>query len=206
MTIVSARRFSSSVSWRSSSVLKCALAIDAAVCRGGGSTVSSISESGDFPTIAEALVNCAEDDRRDGEALDGATPPTPWREFIEAFLSSVGVEERASRLMELGLRWRGLRGATFPLGDEVELFRWSVLEGEPTCGEAGRAVEEAALIERRFSECDNAVSLFVDGGNGAVSLTALFEVDCDIVVRSSHEPSAHQFRESKSRSSSLLFV
>jgi len=35
------------------------------------------------------------------------------------------------------------------------------------CGEEGRAVDEAALIESRLSECERVVSLFVDGGNGA---------------------------------------
>lgn len=74
-------------------------------------------------------MNEAEDDRREGDAKEGVrsregvTPPTPWREFIEAFRSSVGVEDRASppRLIELGLRWRGIRG-TFPFGDADELL------------------------------------------------------------------------------------
>jgi len=47
-----------------------------------------------LPTIVDAFVNCAEEDRRDGEALEGVTPPTPCREFIDAFLSSVGVDAR----------------------------------------------------------------------------------------------------------------
>ena len=50
-------------------------------------------------------------------------PPTPWSEFIEALRSSVGVDDRASRLIELGLRWRGLRGDKFPLCEEDELLR-----------------------------------------------------------------------------------
>lgn len=47
---------------------------------------------------------CAEDERLDDDERGGVTPPTPCREFIEAFLcNAVGVEERASRLVELGL-------------------------------------------------------------------------------------------------------
>lgn len=44
-------------------------------------------------------------------------------EFIEAFLKRVGVEERASTLMELGLRWKVVRGDLAALGDETERFR-----------------------------------------------------------------------------------
>jgi len=80
--------------------------------------------------MVEAFVNCAEEDRREGVTREGVTPPTPCREFIEAFLRSVGVDERERWLMELGDRWRGLRGGTFPFDDEVELFRPSVLPGE----------------------------------------------------------------------------
>ena len=40
-------------------------------------------------------------------------------------------------------------------------------EGEPTCGEGGRAVPEAVEILRRWN-CETVASLFVvDGGNGA---------------------------------------
>src|SRR3954451_9614199 len=105
----------------------------------------------------------AEDVLRDGEdgiPREGATPPTPCREFIEALRSSVGVEDRLS-LMELGLRWRGLRGGTFPFGEEVGLFRCPrLLTGEFGCGDDGRAVDEAVVIERRFNECES--ELFVD--------------------------------------------
>ena len=68
---------SSSLFNRSSSVLKWLLAIEAGVCRGGGGVVSSTSERGDLPTSVEAFANCAEDDRRDEEALEGVMPPTP---------------------------------------------------------------------------------------------------------------------------------
>jgi hypothetical protein len=89
----------------------------------------------------------------------------------------------------------------------VELLRWSGLEGDLTCGEEGSAVEEAALIESLFSEGDNAVSLlFVDGGNGAGSLTTLFDIVFDIAVRGSDEPDAHRHRQNQLRSFYLLFV
>lgn len=39
------------------------------------------------------------------------------------------------------------------------------LEGD--CGEEGRAVADAALIESRLNECESDAVLFVDGGNGA---------------------------------------
>ncbi len=115
-------------------------------------------------------MNCAEEDRREGEALEGVTPPTPCREFMDAFLSSAGVDEREFWLIELGDRWRGLRGGIFPFGDAVELFRWGKpLLGEALCGEGGIDVAESGLIESRFSECERASLLFVDAGNGAVS-------------------------------------
>jgi len=86
--------------------LKCAVAIEEAVRAGGGEGRSSMPESGDLP-ITEAgcpFMMCAEDERRDDDERGGVTPPTPCREFIEAFLCKVvGVEERASRLAELGL-------------------------------------------------------------------------------------------------------
>ena len=162
---MSADLVSSSFSSNSSSVLKWLLAIEAGVCRGGGGVVSSTSERGDLPTIVEAFVNCAEEDRRDGEPLADGTPPTPCREFIDAFLRSVGVAERECWLMELGDRWRGDRGGT-PFGDAVELLRCGkLLLGEALFGEAGKGAEEAALIESRLSECERGSLLFVDGGN-----------------------------------------
>lgn len=156
-------------------------------------------ESGDFPTRVDAFTNDAEDDLRDGDAREGdrtdEAPPTPCREFIEAFLCSVGDEERVSRLMTLGLRrrGRGLRGV-LPFGDDGGLLRWpSVLvEGEEGCDEGGRAVEEAALIESRFSACESEVSfLFIDGGNGAgEAVTTLFCDESAIALCSSSEPAA----------------
>jgi hypothetical protein len=136
-----------------------------------------------LPTIIEEFRTCAEEERRLEEDLDGVTPPTPCREFIDAFLSSVGVDDRSRWLIELGDRWRGLRGGKVPLGDAIELCLCpSVLPaGEAGAGDAGRAVAEAALIERRFNDCERAASLFVDGGNGAVSLTTLFEVEYAMV-------------------------
>jgi hypothetical protein len=49
--------------------------------------------------------------------------------------SRVGVEDRASRLIELGLRWRGLRGG-FAFGEDDELLRcrWA-LEGDEAWAE-----------------------------------------------------------------------
>ena len=51
---------------------------------------------------------------------------------MDAFLNSVGVDARECWLMELGDRWRGLRGGTFPFDDDVESFHW----GKPLLGEA----------------------------------------------------------------------
>jgi hypothetical protein len=57
------------------------------------------------------------------------------------------VEERPSTLIEEGLRWRGLRGGTLPLGDEDDKVRWPRLRtGEEDMGDEGSAVDEAALI------------------------------------------------------------
>ena len=86
--------------------MKCAVAIEAAVRPGGADGGSSKPESGDLPIIEAGcpFMMCAEDERRDDDERGGVTPPTPCREFIEAFLCNVvGVEERASRLAELGL-------------------------------------------------------------------------------------------------------
>jgi len=137
------------------------------VCR--GLTSSSTSESGDFPTIAEPFTNEVEEDytlistiprimsakltRRDCEALEGARCwfPIPCNEFIEAFFCRVGVEDRVSWLMELGLLCKGLRGGNLPFGDEVLsmlLYCPSVRAGEEGCEDEGKAVAEAALSER----------------------------------------------------------
>ena len=106
-----------------------------------------------MPIIVDAFKNDADDDLRDGEARvgerEGATPPMPWRDFIDALRCSDGVDERLSRLMELGLRWRGLRGGIFPFGDAVTLFCLPrVRAGEEGCDDEGRGFDEAALIER----------------------------------------------------------
>ena len=102
--IVFAGRASAPWFCASSSDLKCALAIEAAVGAGGAEGGSSMPESGDLPMAGCPFMMCAEDERRDDEERGGVTPPTPCREFIEAFLCKVvGVEERASRLAELGL-------------------------------------------------------------------------------------------------------
>jgi hypothetical protein len=101
--------------------LKCVVAIEAAVRAGGSERESSKPESGDLPIIGAGcpFVMCAEDERRDDDERGGVTPPTPCREFIEAFLCNVvGVEERASRLAELGLLCRGLRGVVLAFGEE----------------------------------------------------------------------------------------
>jgi hypothetical protein len=82
--------------------------------------------------MVEAFVNCADEDRRDGDALDGVIPPTPCNEFMDTFLSSVGVDARECWLMELGDRLRGLRGGILPFGDDVELLLW----GKTLLGEA----------------------------------------------------------------------
>ena len=80
--------------------------------------------------------------------------------------------------MELGLRWSGLRGGTFPFGEEVALFRCPrVRAGEYGCGDEGSAVDEAVLIESRSSECES--ELFVDGGNGGDSIVSFTMLFCD---------------------------
>jgi len=107
-------------------------------------------------------VNCAEEDRRDSDPLAGVTPPTPCREFIEAFLWSVGVAEREFELVELGDRWSGLRGG-FPIGEGggMEFVRCiKVFDGD--AGEEGRAVADVEAIEIRLRECDRFWSWFVD--------------------------------------------
>lgn len=90
------------------------LAIDSAVWRGGGGSISSIPDSGDFPGVGG--VTCAADVRREGDCLEGVMPCS---EFIEALRSSVGVDARASRLREDELLLKGLGGGALPLGDAV---------------------------------------------------------------------------------------
>lgn len=131
--------------------------------------------------MVEALVNCALLDLRDDDGfLDGVTlvPPTPWSEFMDALRNSVGVEERECVLMELGDRWRGLRGGRRPFGDTLELLRCGCgprfRAGEEGEGEAGRAVADAAEMESRLRDCERGWWLFVDdGGKGGVSLDTL---------------------------------
>jgi hypothetical protein len=174
MTTVSAARASSSDMSLCNSFLKWLLAIEAAVGGGGASGTSSIPASGALPTNVEALMNDADEDLRDGDGREGeradeAPPPTPWREFIEAFLCSVGDAVRASRLMLLELRRKG-RAGVLPFGDDGVLLRCEkfIVEGEEGCEDAGRAVVEAVVIERLFSAFDSEVSfLFIDGGSGA---------------------------------------
>jgi hypothetical protein len=62
---------------------------------------------------------CAAEDRREGELRGGVTPPTPRIEFIDAFRSIVGLEDRLSTLIELGLLRRGLLGIWFPFVAEM---------------------------------------------------------------------------------------
>src|ERR1700712_1605750 len=99
---------------------------------------------GVLPTIVDAFVNCADEERRDADGLEGVTPPTPCREFIDAFLSNVGVEERECWLMELGDRWRGLRGGSWPFVFEFRGPNVRAGEADPERGESGRGVEDAA--------------------------------------------------------------
>jgi hypothetical protein len=130
---------------------------------------SSFPERGDLPIAGAGCPfrNCAEDDRRDEDDRGGVTPPTPCREFIEAFLCNVvGVEERASRLVTLGLLRRGIRGVVFVHGDGGGFPCPRVLRGDATCGEAGRAVPEAVDRLRRLN-CETVASLFtVDSSKG----------------------------------------
>jgi hypothetical protein len=150
--------------------LKWALAIEAAVCCGGGGSLSSRSGKG-FPFNVERLTNCDEEDLRDVDDREGVVDPTPCREFMDAFRSSVGVAARASRLREeeLRRRGRGLR-ADLPFGEELFDGRWPRREGECACGEDGRAVDAAALVESRCREDCKALLLlllFMLGGSGA---------------------------------------
>lgn len=78
--------------------------------------------------------------------------PTPWSEFIEAFLKRVGVDARASRLIEEELRRSGLLEGALPPGEETVGVRWPSREGELICGEEER--DEDVLIESRWTECD----------------------------------------------------
>lgn len=100
------------------------------MCRGGRSS-SAISASGDLPTIVDPFINCA-DDAREGEDLGGVTPPTPCREFIEAFLNKLGVDARPSMLMALGLRGCGLLDGVLPFALGEERFRCA--KGRGDCG------------------------------------------------------------------------
>lgn len=139
------------------------------MCLGGKGVVSS-STRGDLPTIVEAFVNCTDDDLRDIDGREGVTPPTPCNEFIDTFRSRVGVEDREVWLMELGDRWRGLRGGREPF--VVELFRCPKVragEAELDRGEAGKGVAAAVLIERRWSERDSDVWLLFVDCDGAAS-------------------------------------
>lgn len=90
----------------------------------------------------------------------------------------MGVEERLSRLVELGLRRRGLRGGTLELGDGTEFSRWPrVRAGEAGCGDAEEFVDEVVERERPFIECD--IVLLVDGCNGSDSIDSFTSVFCD---------------------------
>jgi len=135
------------------------------------------------PIIVEPFRNCDEEDRReeglcipsqysrmpqrlgDIALTGGVTPPTPCSEFIEALRSKLGVDERASRLMELGLRGRGLRGDAIPFGDAVRCPNGLgedeergerdaasvslILESPNRCGGLGLGLSS---IEKRFNE------------------------------------------------------
>jgi hypothetical protein len=93
--------------------------------------------SGHRVSIPECLRVC-------GIFLTGVvTPPTPCKEFIEALRSKFGVDERASRLIELGLRGRGLRGDAIPFGDAVRCPNG--LGEDEESGERGTAVESAPI-------------------------------------------------------------
>lgn len=115
--------------------------------------MSSISDNGDLPVRDDMFTNCAVEDLRDGDDREGVTLlPTPCSEFIDAFLRRVGVDARASRLIEEELRRSGLLDGALPPGEETAGARWPSREGELTCGEEGR--DEDVLIESRWTECD----------------------------------------------------
>lgn len=116
--------------------------------------MSSISDKGDLPASVDIFTNCAVEDLREGDDREGVTLlPTPCSEFIEAFLKRVGVEARASTLMEEELRRRGLREGALAVGDETAGDRCPSRDGELTCGEEGREDErtpgEFVVIESR---------------------------------------------------------
>lgn len=150
------------------------------MCCGGGGSLSSTSGRG-FPFKVERLTNCDEDDLRDVDDREGVVDPTPCKEFIDAFRSSVGVAARASRLRDEELRRRGsgLR-ADFPFGEELLDGRWTKREGDCGCGEEGKAVNAAALIESRWGEDCNALLLlllFMLGGSGAGEMASRWSFD-----------------------------
>jgi hypothetical protein len=123
MTTVSARRVGSGLLWcMSSSARKWALATEWGVgeCFGGGGS-GDMLRRGDLPDLGllgdRTLAELA---RR-----DGGTPLAEWSEFIEAFLSKVGVADRDDTLLgsgELGdFSGREARGVL--AGEDVVMVR-----------------------------------------------------------------------------------
>ena len=103
------------------------------------------------------------------------TLPTPCSEFIEALRSKLGVEERASILIELGLRGGG-RDDALPFGDAVRCLKDL---GDAESGERGtdsaldgrspiRGGGLVSPIEKRLRESLKAADLFVDDGEDMV--------------------------------------
>ena len=105
-------------SCNSNSAWKCVLAIDSAVCLGLGGSSCSTSGTSDLPTSVEVLTKLEAEDLREGDPCEG--PLLPRKEFIDAFLSNVGVAARASRLLEDDVRRTGLCGGALPFGVAIE--------------------------------------------------------------------------------------
>lgn len=86
--------------------------------------------------------------------------------------------------MELGDRWRGLRGGGFPFGDAPELFCLKKIR--PVLGDwgdEGRAPAGPPEIERRFSDGPNGELLLLTlGACDMGSLSPLSGLGWDIIV------------------------
>lgn len=148
---------------------------------GGSSGVPSKPESDDMrDMVGEGVGYCEDEDRREPMERGGVAPPSPFMEFIEAFRSRLGVEDRESIGLELAVGRSGLRGGFFAFG-EGGTSRCAGLLGDSTCGEGGRAVAEAVDSERCLNDSRSAASsLFLFGGRGAAGGTPAPSVSTDI--------------------------
>lgn len=154
MTTVSAATLEPSPWCKSSSALKYAFAMEAAVTAGSSSISGVMLPSGD--RSAEGDMRFAELARR-----GGATPLAECREFKDAFRSRVGVAERESRPFDPRLPFKGLRGAPrllATLGDRLMVG----LAAEAGLGEERGDLTGEGLPDKEscLRVCDKSVSAF----------------------------------------------